>query len=88
MLEVSVTPQNVYRSSCHHLPLSAGSGGKFRRRTFTFGFGTGAEQVEVRLKPDVDSVIAWRKDGEGSQESWHEIDIGDIKIIEPKGERG
>lgn len=61
-------------------------GGKFKRRTFTFGFGTGSERTEVRLKEDIDTVLCWRKESEaGKQESWHEIDLGDVKAIEAKG---
>lgn len=61
-------------------------GNSFKRRTFTFGFGTGSESVEVRLKPEFDTVLAWRKAGEGDKASWHEIDINDVKITDPKGD--
>ena len=58
----------------------------FKRRTFTFGFGTGNESTEVRLKADFDTVLAWRKNNEGDKD-WHEIDLNDVKITEPKGMR-
>ncbi|CAM9314832.1 unnamed protein product [Ectocarpus sp. 4 AP-2014] len=60
-------------------------GDRFKRRTFTFGFGTGHESTDVRLKPDFDTVLAWRKKSEGDKDKdWHEIDLNDIKTIEPK----
>lgn len=59
-------------------------GAVFKRRTFTFGFGTGSEPTEVRLKPDFDTVLAWRKKSEGGKD-WHEIDLNDVKMTEPKG---
>lgn len=65
--------------------IHGGAGAVFKRRTFTFGFGTGSEPTEVRLKPDFDTVLAWRKKSEGDKE-WHEIDLNDVKITEPKGE--
>lgn len=67
---------------CHDL--HGGAGGVFKRRTFTFGFGTGSESTEVRLKPDFDTVLAWRKKSEGEKD-WHEIDLNDVKMTEPKG---
>ena len=64
------------------------SGNTFKRRTFTFGFGTGSESVEVRLKPEFHSVLAWRKQGDGENKaSWHEIDLNDVKTVEPKGDQ-
>lgn len=60
------------------------TGGLFKRRTFTFGFGTGNEATDVRLKPDFDTVLAWRKKGNGESD-WHEIDLNDVKSIESKG---
>lgn len=77
----------------HHVPfvcrcLLFRQGGRFKRRTFTFGFGTGNERAEVRLKEDVDTVLCWRKETpEGKNtESWHEIDLADVKTIESKGQ--
>lgn len=61
-------------------------GDVFKRRTFTFGFGTGSESTEVRLKPDFDTVLAWRKKAEEGKD-WHEIDLNDVKAIEAKGDK-
>lgn len=70
-----------------HLTPPRATGAKFKRRTFTFGFGTGNERAEVRLKEDTNTVVVWRKESEGNQNtSWHEIDLLDVKTIEPKGE--
>lgn len=42
----------------------------------------------MRLKGDVETVLCWRKEtSEGkNQESWHEIDLADVKTIEAKGQ--
>lgn len=41
----------------------------------------------MRLKPEFDTVLAWRKEGEGDKTPWHEIDLGDVKTAEPKGDQ-
>lgn len=42
----------------------------------------------MRLKEGVDTVLCWRKEATGDKngESWHEIDLADVKTIEPKGQ--
>lgn len=38
----------------------------------------------MQLKPDFDTVLAWRKKGKGDKD-WHEIDLNDVKTVESKG---
>lgn len=40
----------------------------------------------MRLKPEFDTVLVWRKESEGDKDSWHEIDLGDVKNAESKGD--